>query len=355
MTGALLIYGANGYTGELTARFAAERKQQAIVAGRSAERIRAVADRYGFEHRVLGLDDPEALVAGLAGVGVVLHCAGPFSHTSKPMIDACLAARAHYLDITGEISVFESAAARDADARSAGVMLLPGTGFDVVPSDCLALHVARKLPDAHELTLGFFGLGSVSHGTATTMVENVHRGGFVRRDGKLTPVPTGSLVRDIDYGDGSGKKRSMAIPWGDVSTAFHSTGIPNIEVYVPATSAMIWGARIGSRFGAVLGSNRVQGFLKRRIDARPAGPTDEQRKRGKSFLVAEARNPAGRSAKAWLQTPEGYTLTALTSLEIAKRALAGEVEKGFSTPAKLLGPDFILGFEAVRRRDDDVA
>jgi len=235
------------------------------------------------------------------------------------------------------------------------VMLLPGTGFDVVPSDCLALHVARKLPDAHELTLGFFGLGSVSHGTATTMVENVHRGGFVRRDGKLTPVPTGSLVRGIDYGDGSSKKRSMAIPWGDVSTAFHSTGIPNIEVYVPATSAIIWGARIGSRFGAVLGSSRVQSFLKRRIDARPAGPTDEQRKRGKSFLVAEARNPAGQSAKAWLQAPEGYTLTALTSLEIAKRALAGEVEKGFSTPAKLLGPDFILGFEAVRRRDDDVA
>jgi len=98
-----------------------------------------------------------------------------------------------------EIAVFESAAARDADARSAGVMLLPGTGFDVVPSDCLALHVARKLPDAHALTLGFFGLGSVAHGTATTMVENVHRGGFVRRDGKLTPVPTGSLVRDIDY------------------------------------------------------------------------------------------------------------------------------------------------------------
>ncbi|MGH8563145.1 MAG: saccharopine dehydrogenase family protein [Gammaproteobacteria bacterium] len=247
-----------------------------IVAGRSAQRVRAVAHRYGFEHRVFGLDDPETLVAGLADVGVVLHCAGPFSRTSKPMIDACLAARAHYLDITGEIAVFESAAARDADARSAGVMLLPGTGFDIVPSDCLALHVARKLADVHELTLGFFGLGSVSHGTAMTIVENVHRGGFVRRDGKLTPVPTGSLVRDIDYGDGSGKKRSMAIPWGDVSTAFHSTRIPNIEVYVPATSAM-------------------------------------------------------------------------------KRALAGQVEKGFSTPAKLLGPDFILGFEAVRRRDDEVA
>ena len=101
------------------------------------------------------------------------------------MIDACLAARAHYLDITGEIAVFESAAARDADARSAGVMLLPGIGFDVVPSDCLALHVRENFADAHELTLGFFGLGSVSHGTATTIVENVHRGGFVRRDGKL--------------------------------------------------------------------------------------------------------------------------------------------------------------------------
>jgi short subunit dehydrogenase-like uncharacterized protein len=351
MNGKLLIYGANGYTGELTARFAAERKQPAIVAGRNPAGVRAVAERYGFEHRVFGLEDASALAAGLSGVGVVLHCAGPFSRTSQPMIDACIAAKAHYLDITGEISVFEAAAARHTEAESAGVMLMPGTGFDVVPSDCLALHVARKLSDAHQLTMGFFGTGSVSHGTATTMVENLHRGGFVRRDGKLTPVPTGSLVRELDYGDGSGSKRSMAIPWGDVSTAFHSTGIPNIEVYVPATNAMIWGARIASRLGAVLGSGSVQGFLKRRVDARPAGPTDDQRARGKSFLVAEVKDRGGKSAKAWLQTPEGYTLTALTSLEIAKRALAGEIQKGFSTPAKLFGPDFILGFDGVRRRD----
>jgi len=355
MAGRLLIYGANGYTGELTARFAAEQERDAILAGRSAEAVRRVAERYGFEHRVFGLGDAGALRQGLEGVGAVLHCAGPFSRTSRPMIEACLEHDVHYLDISGEIVVFEAAAARDAEAKRAGVLLMPGTGFDVVPSDCLAAHLKARLPDANQLTLGFFGVGSVSHGTATTMVENLHRGGWVRRGGKLTPVASGSLVRELDFGDGSGPRRAMAIPWGDVATAYRTTGIPDIEVYVPASSGMILGARAASRLGGLIGSRAVQDFLKRRIDARPAGPTDEQRRRGKSYLCGEVKNRTGQVSRAWLETPEGYTLTALTSLEIARRVLGGEARPGFQTPAGLFGADFVLGFEGVRRRDGTAA
>jgi short subunit dehydrogenase-like uncharacterized protein len=345
-----LLYGAYGYTGELTARVARERGMSLVLAGRDAAKTEAVAKRTGMEHRVFPLDDVARLDEGLRGVDVVLHCAGPFARTSRPMVDACLRAKAHYLDVTGEIEVFEACAARDAEAKERGVMILPGAGFDVVPSDCLAAHVASRLPDATHLTLAFLSSGQVSHGTATTMVENAHRGGLVRRNGVLTNIPLGSLSRFIDYGRGE-QVPSMAIPWGDVSTAFYSTRIPNIEVYIPAPRAMRMGAGAMGLFGPIVGSGPVQKLLKRAVDARPAGPTDEQRARGSSSLFAEVTNEKGEARAARLFTPEGYTLTADASLAILERVLGADFEPGFRTPSLAYGADFVLGLPGVRRED----
>jgi short subunit dehydrogenase-like uncharacterized protein len=351
MAGSILVYGANGYTGELIARFAREQRVDLILAGRSTAPVRAVAERYGFEYRVFALDSTPAIVAELEGVSVVLHCAGPFSRTADPMAEACLKSKAHYLDITGEVSVFEQMAARDAEARRAGVMLLPGVGFDVVPSDCLAAHLKTRLPDATHLVLGIMGLGGkISHGTATTIVENLPNGSVIRRNGALTNVPTGSLTRTIDYG--GREKLSMAVAWGDVSTAFHSTGIPNIEVYMPAPRAAVAGAKLMSRVPGLVGSSAVQGFLKRRVDSRPAGPTDQERETGRSLLFGEVKNAQGDVARSWLKTPEGYTLTALTALAIAQRSRDGSARPGFQTPSRVFGPDFVLEFTGVERRDD---
>lgn len=345
-----LLYGAYGYTGELTARFAKARGMKLVLAGRDPARTNEVARRWGMEARVFPLDDARALDAGLAGIDVVLHCAGPFERTSRPMVDACLRNRVHYLDITGEISVFEACAARDAEANAAGVMLLPGAGFDVVPSDCLAAHLASKLPDATKLTLAFMGLGSVSHGTATTMVENLHRGGLVRRGGAIVSVATGSLARAIEYRRGH-PKPSMAIPWGDVSTAFWSTKIPNIEVYVPAPAPMRLGARAVGMLGGLVGSRPVQALLKKAVDARPAGPSDDERARGGSLLYGEVTN--GRDTRvARLKTPDGYTLTADASLTLVKRVLEGAAQAGYQTPSTAFGADFVLSLEGVSREDD---
>lgn len=346
-----LLYGAYGYTGELTARFAKARGIRLILAGRDAARTNEVAQRWGSDHRVFSLDDPRALDEGLRGVSVVLHCAGPFARTSRPMVDACLRNKAHYLDITGEVAVFEECATRDDEARAAGVMLLPGAGFDVVPSDCLAAHMKRRLPDATHLTLAFRGLSSVSHGTAKTMVENLNAGGLVRRNGVLTPVKVSELTREIDYGDGK-RRMSMAIPWGDVSTAFHSTQIPNIEVYIPAPRAMRVGARALSVLGPIAAIKPVQNLLKRAIDTRPAGPSDEQRARGASFLYGEARNSEGRVVVSRLRTPDGYTLTADASLRLLSRVLEGDFKSGFQTPSRAYGADFVLTLEGVTRDDD---
>src|SRR5690349_4909545 len=253
-----LIYGANGYTGTLIAKEAVSRGLRPVLAGRS-QAVAEMATRLGLPHRVFGLDDAAAVREGLAGMTAVLHCAGPFTHTYRAVADACLAGHVHYLDVTGEIGVFEGLAALDAAARAANVMLLPGVGFDVVPSDCLAAHLKRRLPTASRLALGFLSLGRVSRGTAMTMAENIHRGGLVRRAGLLTPVPAAWKTRVIDYG--TGPVKAITIPWGDIATAYYSTGIPDIEVYMAAPLGLRLAARVSRYFGWLLGSPPIQSFL----------------------------------------------------------------------------------------------
>ena len=345
----LVVYGANGYTGRLVARAARARGWTPRLAGRNAEAVESVAAEFDLSWSAFGLDDPVALDEGLEGATAVLHCAGPFSRTWRAMSDACLRTGVHYMDVTGELVVFEGLAARDDAAREAGVMLLPGVGFDVVPSDCLAAHLARRLPDATALTLAFQASGGVSHGTATTLIANMGASGLVRRGGRIVSVPAGHLTRRVDFG--RGPRPVVAIPWGDVSTAYHTTGIPDIEVYVSAGRSAILGMKLSRHLGPLLRSPAVRRFLQGRIDARPAGPDDAARERGRTSLWGEARTQDGRSVAARIEAPEGYTLTADAALHIAGKVLAGEASPGFHTPGGLFGPDLVCELEGVRRED----
>ena len=342
-----LIYGANGYTGDLVAREAVRQGLRPILAGRNREGITALANDLKLDHRAFALDDSAALDAALAGMACVIHCAGPFAHTSRAMAEACLRNRVAYLDVTGEIAVFESLAARDAEAKTAGVMLMPGVGFDVVPSDCLAAHLKRRLPSATHLALAFASAGRISRGTATTMAENLGSTGAVRCNGVLTPVPVASKTRTIDFGQGPVK--AMLIPWGDVSTAYHSTGIPNIEVYVAAPLGRRIGAKLLPYVGWLIGSAPVQRWLKNRIRSGPPGPSAEERATGKTHLWGEAKNDAGQLVVSRMTGPEGYSFTALTAIAVAQRVLAGEAPPGFQTPSKAYGADFVLSVPGVMR------
>lgn len=335
-----MIYGANGYTGELVARLAKARGHAPVLAGRAAEKIRPLAEELGLPWRAFDL-----AAADLRDVTLVLHCAGPFAHTSRAMVDACLAARAHYLDVTGEIEVFESIFARDAEARDRGVVLLPGTGFDVVPSDCLAALLKRRLPSATSLELAFAPRGRASRGTLKTTIENLPRGGVVRRGGKLVKVPAAHLVRKIPFGD---KPRlAMSIPWGDVSTAYKSTAIPDITVYMAASPAAIRGARLSRYFAPLLGLGPVQSFLKARVEARGAGPSESERASGSVQLWGKVSDGA-RSAEETMQVPEGYTFTAESALACAQRVLSGGVAPGAWTPSLAFGAGFAASLPGVR-------
>jgi short subunit dehydrogenase-like uncharacterized protein len=353
MTGPWILYGANGYTGELVARLAASRGHRPILAGRRADAVCALAEGIGLERRLFSLDDPARVDEGLEGMDLVLHCAGPFSRTSRPMADACLRTRTHYLDVTGEVAVFEAMAARDGEARAAGVGLLPGCGFDVVPTDCLAAHLARRLPSARRLAVGFDALGRLSRGTALTAIEGLGQGGLVRRAGVLTPVPAAWKTRTIDFG--RGPRRAVTIPWGDVSTAWHSTRIPDIEVYIAAPAWLRTLVRAGRWMGGVLAAGPVQRFLQARARARPPGPTEEERRRGRAFVWAEAEDDAGNRVTSRLVTPEGYAFTALSALAVVERVLTGQGGTGFRTPSLAFGPDFVLDIVGVTRTDEAVA
>ncbi|HEX8844693.1 MAG TPA: saccharopine dehydrogenase NADP-binding domain-containing protein [Pyrinomonadaceae bacterium] len=349
MASNFLLYGANGYTGKLIAHLATERGLRPILAGRDRNTIEPLARELNLEYRVFALDDSATMDTALNEVAAVLHCAGPFSRTSKPMADACLRTKAHYLDITGEAAVIESLAARDTEAKEAGVMLLPCVGFDVVPSDCLAAHLKRRLPSASRLALAIQGMGRISRGTATTMVENINRGGLIRRNGKLTGVPAAWKTREIDFGRGPVK--ATTIPWGDVASAFYSTGIPNIEVYAAIPASLRRLMKLSRAFGWLLGTKPVQRFLKKRIQQQPPGPSEKERAKGKSFVWGEVEDDSGRRAVSRLSGPEGYQLTALTALAIVGHVLAGNFSTGFQTPAKAYGPDLILEIEGVIRED----
>lgn len=334
-----LVYGANGYTGELIAREAVRRGLRPILAGRSQAPVERLARELGLEWRAFALDDAAVVQSAIAGCRLVLHCAGPFSATARPMMEACLAAGAHYLDITGEIDVFELAQSLAARARAAGVLLCPGVGFDVVPTDCVALALAEALPGATHLALGFDSKMSPSRGTARTMVEGLAQGGRVRRDGRIVRVPLGYRDRRIDFG--AGEKLAMTIPWGDVSTAFHTTGIPNVETYVPISPGRLQQLRRLNWIRGLLGLGFVQNLLKGRIARQPPGPDERERDRTPTRVWGEVRDARGEVRTARIVVANGYTVTVHAALGIVERLLAGPVPPGAVTPARLMGREFV--------------
>src|SRR6266511_1773821 len=225
-----MLYGANGYTGELIAAEAVRRGLRPILAGRRGAAIGPMASRLRCEARIFPLDDPQTIAGQLEDADTVLLAAGPFSATSAPMLEACLLTGTHYLDVTGELPVVEACYARDAEARSRGCVVMPAVGFIVVASDCLAVALKEALPDATRLEIAYGGNTSFSRGTARTMVRELPKGGAVREGGVLLRAPLASNSVQAHFRDGI--QRAVAVPWGDLASAYRSTGIPNIGVYV---------------------------------------------------------------------------------------------------------------------------
>ena len=344
-----LIYGATGYTGRLIATGAVALGLRPILAGRNQAKLAPLAEQLGVDYRVASLADASAVERVIRDVPLVLHAAGPFSETARPIVDACLRGGVHYLDITGEVSVIEQLAARHDDARRRGIMILPGIGFDVVASDCLTAHVARRLRHMRHLALGMSGLTLAARGSMKTAMEQMGCPTPVRRNGRVMHVPPGALERAFDYGEGP--RPSIAVSWGDVASAYYTTGVPNVEVYFETTPILRNALAVSRMFGPLLHTAPWQAWLKLHVDLlMPEGPSEEERRAIQTVIVAEAENGHG-VARSRFRAPQAYSFTALSAPAIARRVLDGDFEIGFQTPARVYGADFALSFAGVARED----
>jgi short subunit dehydrogenase-like uncharacterized protein len=340
----MLIYGANGYTGELIAREAVRRGLAPTLAGRNAPALAALARVLNLPYCAFALDDAKTLEQNLHDVGTrtVLHCAGPFVRTSRPMVDACLAVGVNYLDITGEIPVFEAVLSRGAEAVRAGVVLLPGIGFDVVPTDCLALALKERLPDATHLDLAFVAEGGGwSRGTIATMIESLPHAGAMRRNGRIVPLPLAAEAMEIDLP--IGRRTVMSIAWGDVSTAFYTTGIANIRTFTGVPAGTVRRLRRMRRLLPLAGWKPLKRLLQFWVRQTVTGPSAAQRERARTWLWGRARTDRGARVTIRFSTAEGYALTARTAVEGLLRVESGAVPPGAWTPAGAFGAEFLAG------------
>lgn len=341
-----MIYGANGYTGELIAREAVHHGEQPVLAGRNRDATERLALELGLEPRVFGLDDPTRVARSIAGMDAVLHCAGPFVETSRPMVDACLASGVHYLDITGEIAVFEAIFARDDEAKARNVTLLPGVGFDVVPTDCLAAMLHQRMRDATHLDLAYsMRGGAISRGTLSTVIEGLGSGGAIREAGRIRRVAMVHDVREIPFSIGT--RTAMTIPWGDVATAYRTTGIPNIRVYSASSPKAIARARRVAKLEPLLASRPVKNVLRWIVRRRVTGPDERTRTTAKIFLWGSARNAHGAEVTQTMTVPEGYRFTAMSAVLAIQTLLSQPRRGGATTPAARFGSGFVAGIPGV--------
>ncbi len=346
MTKELMIYGANGYTGELIVEYAIERGLKPILAGRNKEAIESLAKKFNLVSRVFSLDFALNIENALKDIDTVIHCAGPFSATAEPMMDACIASKTHYTDITGEIAIFEMAQDKSTKAKEAGVVLCPGVGFDVIPTDCLASQLKDKMPDATHLQLGFDTGSGFSPGTAKTSVEGLGQGGRIRKNGEIIRVPMAYKCETIDFGNGP--KNAITIPWGDVSTAYHSTGIPNIEVFIPMSPRGAKNMKRMNWFRWIFKLNFVQNKMKQKIAAASPGPNKEQRAKLNTYVWGQVTNAKGDKVTARLETCNGYELTYLGAIEVAQFLLSNDVDGGAFTPSRLIDNQLVHKLAGVK-------
>ncbi len=344
----VLLYGANGYTGQLIARYAKEYNITLVLAGRTETGIRSLAEQLQFPFRIFSLDDAATIQQQLQDIQIVIHAAGPFANTFKQMVEACIATHTHYIDINGDISVFERIKKYDAAAKQANVMLMPGAGFDVIPTDCTAFYLKEQLPDATHLQLAFLPKGGqISHGTATTMASRLGEGGTARENGKLVRKPLGHKGMWLDI---NGKHLFvMTLPWGDISTAHHTTGISNIEVYTGMKPTVYRLLKFQFLFNWLLRTKFIRNSIQQKINQRPAGPTDEQRANASTTIWGKVWNAKGEEKISVLHCADGYSVTAWGCLLITQKIINRELKTGYQTPASCYGKDLILEIPKSKR------
>jgi len=343
-----ILYGATGVTGTLIADAAIRRGHRPVLAGRSAARLRPLAQRWDTPWQAVDVDDGPGLARLVGGAPLVLLAASPLHRTSLPVVRACLAAGVHYLDVSNETAIFDSVYDLDGAARRAGVTLLPGVGFGAVAADTLARHVADRLPGAASLDLTLYPYtAGASPGARANALRVAAGGGLVRRGGHPTPVPLGAGARRTS---GPAVRHTvLPVPTGELSAAYRTTGIDDITVSLPIGLPPPLVRLVAPLLGLLARSAAVQ----RRTASRPRRPLPPADPTRRGYVCARARAADGRELTAWLETGEGYAFTAASAVRAVEAVLAAAVP-GAHSPGALLGADFVLDIPGTRRFDAPV-
>jgi len=339
----LIIYGAYGYSAKLILENLIKNDVKPMLAGRDEYKLRKVANDYDCDFVVFDLEDQEKIKENLKGYHTVLNCAGPFKYTAEKFFKACIETCTNYLDITGEIPVLEKAWTYNEQAKEKGITILPAVGFDVIPTDCLAAKLKEEMPEAISLKLGFDGKGNkMSRGTNLTTLEIIDEESKIRRDGKILTIPIGELVYEIK--NDKIEFQGIAIPWGDVSSAYYSTGIPNIEVFLGVNKAAFASRRLFAAGKSILGINFVKDFLMKQISKRMSGPSAYERQKASMIVWGEVENENGEKLFEAYRFIDGYELTGRGAAEAVIKVMNKEVEKGTQTPSLAFGYEFMEQF-----------
>lgn len=333
-----MIYGANGYAGRLVAREAIALGDRPILAGRSAEKVRRVAEDLGLPWVAFDLGDRAAAVTALRDVELVLLAAGPFDGLAQPMMDACIEARTHYADLDNELLVFRAAEERDARARERGVAIVPGVGFGTIATGSLVKRVVAALPDATRLECALH-IASSHAGPATgeSGLAAVQLGGRVRRGGRLVEHPLGTGSREIAFADRS--RRASPVPTGDLEAAWMDTQIPDIVVY----STALRGGFLRRAGIAILRRLLWIGAVRRAVGSVREGAGGDAR----CQAWARATNARGQTAEARLETGEGFAFTAAAAAR-AVAAIRRAPPDGAHAASTVLGAAFVDSLPDVR-------
>lgn len=333
-----MIYGAYGYTGRLVAAEAVRRGHRPLLAGRDGARLRELGVRLGLDWRAFALDDHAAVERGLTGVDVVLNTAGPFDSTSRPLLEAAIVLGTSYADISGELDVYEAIFARAEEIRRAGIAVVLGVGFDVVPTDCLAVRAARELGGAESLEIAVGTTGGASGGTLRATVRMAGLGGRTRRDGELAPEPVGSRTLSIHLP--AGDRGMISAPLGDLASAYRSAGAPTISTFLIVPPGLRAVASAGARIGAWLATIQpiqkgVDALIRRFVD----GPDAEALATSRTESWVRAVN-GGASVEFMLDAPGGYTYSRASAVSAVEHLVVAR-RPGVMTPAQAFGEAFI--------------
>ena len=344
----ILIYGAYGFVGKEISRLAKEKGLNPVLAGRNKKKIQDLASALKLDYLVFSLSEVDKVEKHISDFDIIMNCAGPYIETFKPIVKVCIKNNTHYLDLSGEIPVYEAIynMARDSSMQSRA-MLISGIGFDVAPTDCLALHLKENFESGSKLTIAFKsdGPAGLPPGTIKTMVSLIPYGNWIRKEGSMIRPNKGIETKLIQFT--SEPVKSLRITWGDLFTAYHSTGIPNIEVYASFPKMTIMQLKFIDAFRSILSRPRILNFLSRTLKG---GSTEEQRKKTKMYIYAELSNAQGERVICRMNGPEGgFVWTSRLAVEALLLINSGVYKSGYQTPASAFGSDFGVKIEGVSR------